>query len=138
MHFKHSSIKASPTEDAKAELRLLKGLYRRLLETKDAGEKEKLRTQIMAKVEKIESILHKKKTLVTEEAVDYFTEDKINAVLESTPDEIEGSLGRSAMADTKLQKITATQNTERYVFFISPITCLYGLYVFGTIHFRTF
>ena len=122
VHFKHSSIlKGSPTEDAKAELRLLKGLYRRLLETKDAGEKEKLRTQIMSKVEKIESILHKKKTLVTEEAVDYFTEDKINAVLESTPDKIEGGLGRSASAETRLQKITTKQqDTERHVFRIGP------------------
>ena len=71
------ATKVSPTEDAKTELRMLKGLYRELLETKDAGAKERLRSEIMEKVEKIEAILHKKKNVVvTEEAIDYFSEDK--------------------------------------------------------------
>ena len=63
----------------------------------------------MAKVEKIESILHKKKTLVTEEAVDYFTEDKVDSVLESTPDKNENS----SSAGSRLQKMTTTQTTDR-------------------------
>ena len=85
----HHSQSVSSTEDAKTELRLLKGLYRRLLESKEVKEKEKLREQIMEKVEIIETILHKKKkTNITEEAMDYFTEEKKPEV-ESTPEEKE-------------------------------------------------
>ena len=81
------SQSVSSTEDAKKELRLLKGLYRRLLESKETKEKEKLRGQIMEKVEIIETILHKKnKTKITEEGVDYFTEEK-NLEVESPPEE---------------------------------------------------
>ena len=86
------------TEEAKSELRLLKGLYRRLLDSKDAGEKEKLRSQIMEKVEIIESILHKKKAKVTEEAVDYFTAEEGSELVESIPQ----GKGKKAMASTTL------------------------------------
>merc|ERR1712106_799145 len=49
------------TENAKDELKVLKKLHTRLLETKDKQEKVDLRQLIMEKVEKIEKLLHKNK-----------------------------------------------------------------------------
>jgi len=49
------------TENAKDELKVLKKLHTRLLETKDKQEKADLRQLIMEKVEKIEKLLHKNK-----------------------------------------------------------------------------
>merc|ERR1712210_234218 len=49
------------SENAKDELKILKKLHTRLLETKDKQEKADLRQLIMEKVEKIEKLLHKNK-----------------------------------------------------------------------------
>lgn len=49
------------TENAKAELKVLKGLHQRLLESEDPQEKLELKQLIMEKVDKIERLLHKKK-----------------------------------------------------------------------------
>jgi len=69
------------TENAKAELNVLKGLHNQLLETKDPEEKLELRQLIMEKVDKIERLLHKNKNLNQ-------TETTIEAKSEATTPEI--------------------------------------------------
>jgi len=64
------------SENAKDELKILKKLHNRLLETKNSQEKADLRKLIMEKVEKIERLLHKNKKPSENGIENLLTEDK--------------------------------------------------------------